>query len=283
MTTTRRPLTADERRYLSSTRTALRGVARTTRQELLATLTENLLDRPPTEGRDALEAALGTPAEYAGRLLEEADAARPGVIARSRRRHRHHLSVVATAAVAVLVAALVGYQKWDTWQVGVIPRMQGVCEGDQVSRTGCGTTLFTALPAPSGTYLAATCIPGATFILQLDVGTSRPVDVTAVDFPQAAGTGGGTVIRLDDVTAHARISAGDAAATMVPFPVPLGPDDSKGYELRLHFTMVCTFDGVSPGSDLVFTTYRVHYRALGKERVQDLPLMMPLQITLPRT
>lgn len=280
MTTTRRPLATHELHYISSVRQALAGVTRTTRRELITTLTENLLDRPPTADRETLETALGTPVEYADRLLEEAEEAEPGSITRSRRRHRLNLTAITAAVIVAVTAATLTYRWWDNWQVGVIQYMQGVCAGEVVNQQTCDGSMFTTTGGPLMTITSADCVKDARFILQLEFGTSRPVSVTAVDFP-GAHFAGGEKIRLDAVTVHPRKTIGDVSAQTVPFPVAIGPDSAVGYEFQLHFTMVCSTEHWAPGETIAYTTFRVSYRALGRDRVQDVPLMVPLQFTMP--
>lgn len=283
--TEERTLELHEQRYISSVRDALIGLTGSTRRHLIATLEENLRDRPVTADADELTAALGTPLRYANQLMEETDAARPGTIARSRLRHRVNVAVVNTLVIALVAAVVLIYRWWDTWQADLSAQSSRICGGDGNEDT-CDQSLFTDVSNPLGDVTRVDCMKGKTFTLALGgFRTSRPVEVTGVDFP-GTDLGGGSLLRLDDVTVHQRVSPeGRFSPAPVPFPIAVGdrsaPFGGDLNEFRLHFTLICSATDWGPASSATFDHFRVRYHALGKDRVQDIPLQSALQILMP--
>jgi hypothetical protein len=271
-----RQLTAQESSYLSEVDSALRGLPRKFRNSLLQTLTQNLAERPPCDSHRELTRDLGQPSSYADELLADADRAAPGNVARVRRRHRTRLVAVALTIVALVVAGVFGYRWWVTWQPTFLTSTAAMYAGPD--KPPYDTSAFTEQSNIYGDVAQITCTPGTRVTIMNSIGASPSVILIGAELP-TEGIGG--MYRADSIQPWPRGPGGEWPTATVPWPITVD-SDTDTVHLHMHLTLLCPTDRWSPGTSLVLDHFTVHYRALGRDRTAEIPLIEPLQIVMPR-
>mgnify|MGYP001030763394 CR=1 FL=1 len=270
-----RELTPDERGYLSAVYFELRGLPRRSRHALLQTVRQNFAERPACHSQQELEGALGPASSYAAELLAEADRAEPGSIARARRRLRTRQILIALLAVVVVTAGVLGYRWWVKWQPEFTQSTAGMYTGPD--RPPYRTAAFTTESNIYGDVAQIVCRPGTTVTIMNSIGASPAVTLTGAELPTE---GIGQMYRADGIQPWPRGPNKAWPTGPVPSPVVVG-DDSDQIHLHMHLTLRCPRQLWSPGTSLVLDHFTLHYRALGRNRTAEIPLMEPLQIVMP--
>lgn len=301
-------LSSAQRQYVSDVDITLRPLPRALREDLLDSLRQNLAERgqPAAATRSSsrddaapdywpedlaeIERALGTPAEYAAALIADAEQADPGLMARSRRRHRRNAALATLLAVTLIGGAVGAVAWWMNWDPGFGTPMGRVCVASE-GENDCGRDGVTDLfPA---NMLQVSCVPDRTLFVTVGLTADSAVTVTGASFAGGVGVGnamtGGIgpfsdqMFRIDEITPRVRPTMQDYTAPS-HWPITVGPD---GTLPEVHFTLtMCPTDShaprPAPGSGTILSTFELHYRAYGRDRVATVDFVEPIAITVPQ-
>lgn len=274
-----RDLTPAERAYISDVEFALRGLPGKLRRSLMQALLQNLAERPPCDSQSRLERDLGAPGTYAAELLQDADRAAPGSIARARRRHRATQFWSVVIAAVLIAGVVIGFRWWVTWDPGLSAPMGRLCavadEADQCDQTG-----FVDMSVAETVQVP--CRRGGNLFLTAGLSADSAVTVTGASIPGVPSKDDSTMsdqlLWLDGVQPWQRPDP-EHSATPSHWPITVGPDGLLP-ELHFHLTL-CRTGPHQSGSSQSFGSIEVHYRALGRDRTAIIPLNETIAVTVP--
>ncbi len=269
--------------YLAQLGDHLGDLDRRLRARLLAVAADNLAERPEVTSFQDLAAQIGGPHDYARMLRNEAEAAVPGAVDRSRRRRRALRWWTVVVVTVVVAAGATATTWWVRWQADIHSNTLRVCgNAATLADEFCSDDGMKPLPLAHAMSVVCrgTVSVSANLHAEPDVtvtgaslnGVSTPAD----DPPLLAVTDSGPLpwLTVTDVQAWQNTDP-EWNPIRTDWPLTIGR-----YPTDTFVTFVITAcppaAHAQAGGYIGIESMQVRYRAHGLDRETTIPLMEPI-------